>query len=279
MFYRRLTPITITKINMAIDLQRRKELYRLVPEGALTSRNWLRLHELSSHAIDNFVKSKQLETIKNGIYKREGTEVGWGDVVDFLQNIHGADFVVGGLSSLELQKLTHYLSLSDYRTIHLYGLDNLPIWINIVSKQASFKKHSNGGILGAGFTSEQADQLNEFTTTYPWRNTDKGLRLSTPERAILEVLYQVPHNISFEHADELVQGMNTISPRSMQKLLELCKNIKVRRLFFYFSEKHNHTWFSKLDKTSLDFGSGNRVIVKGGKLDKKYQITIPENYE
>lgn len=264
---------------MAVDPQRRKELYRLVPEGALTSRNWLRSQDLSSHAIDNFVKSKQLETIQNGIYKREGTNVEWGDVVDFLQNIYGSDFVVGGISSLELQKLSHYLSLSKSRTVHLYGLDNLPVWVNIVSNQTSFKKHSNGEILGAGFIKEQAAQLDNFTTPYPWRNTKQGLRLSTPERAILEVLYQVPHTISFEHADELMQGLNTLSPRSMQKLLELCKNIKVRRLFFYLSERHNHSWLSKLDKTALDFGSGNRVIVKGGKLDKNYQITIPESYE
>jgi hypothetical protein len=264
---------------MAIDPIRRKELYRLVPEGTLTSRDWLKSRNLSSHAIDNLVKSKQLETIKNGIYKREGTNVEWGDVVDFLQHIHGSDFVVGGISSLELQKLSHYLSLSDRRTVHLYGLDTLPMWINMVSAQASFKKHSTGEILGTGFTGEQAAQLDEFTTKYPWRNIKQGLKLSTPERAILEVIYQVPNTISFEHADELIQGLNTLSPRSMQKLLEICKNIKVRRLFFYLSERHNHSWLSKLDKTALDFGSGNRVVVKGGKLDKKYQITIPYNYE
>ncbi|KQS36187.1 type IV toxin-antitoxin system AbiEi family antitoxin domain-containing protein [Pedobacter sp. Leaf194] len=259
---------------MAIDPQRRKELYRLVPEGALTSRNWLRLQNLSSHAIDNSVKSKQLETIKNGIYKREGADVEWGDVVYFLQSVHGSDFIVGGISSLELQKLSHYLSLSERRTIHLYGLDNVPVWINIVSKQASFKKHSKGGILGAGFTKEHAAQLDNFITTYPWRNAKRSAAW-----AILEVLYQVPHTISFEHADELMQGLNTLPPRSMQKLLELCKNMKVRRLFFYLSERHNHPWLSKLDKAALDFGSGNRVIVEGGKLDKNYQITIPESYE
>lgn len=264
---------------MPIDSQRRKDVYRLVPEGALVNRKWLKSNALSGHAIDNLIKSNQLETVKNGVYKRDGSDVEWGDVVYFLQRRHGSDFVVGGITSLELQKMAHYLSMSEKKVVHLYGLDHLPSWINIVSKNNTFKKHSKGDILGSGFTIQQSQDIDLFTKILSWKNTKEGLKISIPERAILEVMYQVPHKISFEHADELMQGLNTLSPRSLQKLLELCGNIKVRRLFFWYAERHGHPWLSRIDSTKLDFGSGNRVIVKDGKLNKKYQITVPESYE
>ena len=43
---------------MPIDSQRRKDVYKLVPEGSLVSRTWLKNNALSNHAIDNLVKSK-----------------------------------------------------------------------------------------------------------------------------------------------------------------------------------------------------------------------------
>jgi hypothetical protein len=264
---------------MPIDSQRRKEVSRLVPEGSLVTRTWLLAHDLSSHAIDNMVKSQQLETVKNGIYKREGTLVEWGDVVYFLQSRCATDLTLGGLSALELQKLSQYLPVSNRRVLNLYGTDSMPIWVNTVADNTTFQKHSLGDLLGHAATKDIAGQLNQYTKKVDWKNTKEGLRISIPERAILEVLNEVPGKLSFEHADELMQGLNTLSPRSLQKLLEMCKNVKVRRLFFWFAERHNHSWLARINKDHIDMGSGNRVIVKGGKLDKKYKITVPDTYE
>lgn len=259
--------------------QRRKDVLKLVPEGALVTRSWLQQNDLTGHAIDNLLKSRLLETVKNGVYKREGAEVEWGDIVYFLQKQLDTDLTIGGLSALEFQKLIHYLPMSNQRLIHLYGRDNLPIWINNLTTGIKFLKHSSGYLFGNSFEDERPLALLEFTRAFSWKSTKEGLRISIPERAILEVMNQVPQNISFEHADELMQGLNTLSPRTLQRLLELCTNIKVRRLFFYLAERQNHTWFTKLQSEKIDFGSGNRVIVTGGKLNKKYKITVPDFYE
>jgi hypothetical protein len=264
---------------MPLDSKRRKDVFRLVPEGALVTRSWLQAHELSHHAIDNLIKSKQLSSVKNGVYKREGSIVDWGDVVCFLQKGCQTDLTIGGITALELQKLSHYLSFSNKRSIHLYGKDPLPSWISRATDSASFTKHSLGDLLGQAANEALQDQLAYFTKTFSWKDTKEGLRMSTPERAILEVLNEVPTQISFEHADELMQGLTTLSPRALQRLLEMFDNVKVRRLFFYFAEKQNHPWLAKLDRTKIKLGSGNRMIVKAGHLNKKYQITIPESYE
>jgi hypothetical protein len=264
---------------MPIDAKRRKEVFRLVPEGSLATRNWLQAHEVSNHAIDNLIKSQQLETVKNGIYKREGSKVAWGDVVYFLQSRYAADLTIGGISSLELQKLSHYLPIANHRTIHLYGMDNLPAWVNTVTDDTQFLKHSLRNLLGQAHPKDLSDPLNNFTKTFNWKDTKEGLRISTPERALLEVLNDVPGKITFEHADQLMQGLTNLSPRSLQQLLETCNNIKVRRLFFWFAERQNYTWLAKISKAHIDLGSGNRVIAREGRLNKKYQITIPHLYE
>ncbi len=264
---------------MPIDSNRRKKVYQLVPEGALVTRIWLQQNDLSDHAIDNLLKSKQLEAVHKGIYKREGSVVEWGDVVYFLQRMCMTDLTIGGISALELQRLAHYIPMSGNSTIHLYGQHSLPDWVNLLTADARFQKHSAGNLLGKGFTPEQTSELNEFTRILNWKTSGDGLRIASPERAILELINEVPERISFEHAEELMQGLNTLSPRSLQKLLELCGNIKVRRLFLWYAERQNHPWLSKLNVDRIDLGKGNRMIVKGGKLNKKYQITVPETYE
>lgn len=264
---------------MPINTVRRKEVFRLVPEGAIVTRSWLQSHDLSTHAIDNLLKSKQLVTLKNGVYKREGSIVDWGDVVYFLQKNYGSDLTIGGISALELQKLSHYLSFSDKRTVHLYGQDLLPSWTSQITDDSIFQKHSISDLLGEVADKDLREKLGQFTRKFSWKNTKDGLLMSTPERAILEVLNEIPGKISFEHAEELMQGLDTLSPRALQQLLELCDNFKVRRLFLWYAERQNHPWLSRLNLDKIDLGSGNRVIVKGGHLNKKYRITVPESYE
>ena len=75
----------------------------------------------------------------------------------------------------------------------------------------------------------------------------------------------------------LMQGLSNLSPRRLQKLLGDCRNIKVKRLFFYFADRHQHAWLKRLDKHAINLGEGKRMLIKGGKLDKTYLITVPED--
>jgi len=35
-------------------------------------------------------------------------------------------------------------------------------------------------------------------------------------------------------------------------------------------------WYGKINVSEIDLGSGKRTIVKNGKLNKKFKITVPE---
>ena len=120
------------------------------------------------------------------------------------------------------------------------------------------------------------NKTTAFTTKIDWKQGMPGLIVSTPERAILEVLLDLPEKISFEHADELVQSLTSLSPQNLQQLLEGCKNVKVKRVFLWLADRYNYPWLSRLDLDKIDLGSGNRMLVKGGKLNTKYKISVPE---
>jgi len=103
---------------------------------------------LSGHAIDNLIKSKQFTSLKNGVYKRERSSVAWGDVVYFLQRNDATDLTIGGITALQLLKLSHYLSFSDKRIVQLYGQDPLLTWANRVTYDSFFQKGNASDLLG-----------------------------------------------------------------------------------------------------------------------------------
>ncbi len=96
---------------------------------------------------------------------------------------------------------------------------------------------------------------------------------------MLECLYWAPQRQELIECFELMEGLNNLSPKQVQMLLENCNSIKVKRLFLYMAEKAAHSWFNYLDFESIDLGSGKRSIVKNGVYIEKYKIVIPKELE
>ncbi|NBL01179.1 MAG: hypothetical protein EOM50_24955, partial [Erysipelotrichia bacterium] len=68
----------------------------------------------------------------------------------------------------------------------------------------------------------------------------------------------------------------SLRPKLVNALLLQCTQIKAKRLFMWFAKRHKHAWVHELDTHTIDLGSGKRMIVKGGALDKEYKITVPK---
>jgi Transcriptional regulator, AbiEi antitoxin, Type IV TA system len=177
--------------------------------------------------------------------------------------------------------------------VHLYGPRRLPTWVFQLPLDVHFVWHNERRLFqsenlvrklpGLDWTPETssaaAEAFSGSVIVQPWGQWDWPLVLSTPERAVLELLDELPAHETFHQADKLMEGLTNLSPRRMQKLLADCKSVKVKRLFFFFADRHNHAWLKHLSKDTLDLGKGKRMLVKGGKFDKKYQITVPENLD
>ena len=77
----------------------------------------------------------------------------------------------------------------------------------------------------------------------------------------------------------LMEGLSTLSPTRLQTLLGDCRSVKVKRLFFFFADRHKHAWLKRLDRSVIDLGSGKRMLVKGGRFDAQHLITVPETLD
>ena len=65
----------------------------------------------------------------------------------------------------------------------------------------------------------------------------------------------------------------------MQKLLDDCRNVKVKRLFQFLADRHPRAWLKRLERSAIALGDGKRMLVKGGKLNKTYRFTGPEDLD
>ena len=64
----------------------------------------------------------------------------------------------------------------------------------------------------------------------------------------------------------------------VRNLLEARQNIKVKRQFLVFADRHNHIWRRYLDLDRVNQGAGPRALVEGGKFHPFYEIPVPEEY-
>jgi hypothetical protein len=43
----------------------------------------------------------------------------------------------------------------------------------------------------------------------------------------------------------------------------------------FYADRHGHAWVKHLNRRPIDPGKGKRQLALGGRLDARYQITIP----
>ena len=85
---------------------------------------------------------------------------------------------------------------------------------------------------------------------------------------------------SFETLERYFEGLLDLRSSLVQKLLENCSSIKVKRVFLHMADKLRLPIMRKINVRRFKLGRGKRVVSKKGKLDKTYNITVPlyDNY-
>lgn len=276
-----------------MGIQRREKLNRLeplLPEGLLVDAAWMEKQGYSPSLRSQYVAAGWLQQPARGVFRRPRGEVSWEQVVISLQMLMGHRVSVGGLTALELQGYGHYAQ-QHHKRIHLYCDRKLPSWVHKLDLAETFVVHNRlrlfpkVGKTPASLLSPATYQyyepvipLSGELRVYSWGHWEWPLLLSSPERAVLELLDELPSKETFHMADMLIEGLVNLSPNRLQALLEKVSSVKVKRLFFFFADRHNHRWLKKINRNAIDLGKGKRVLVKGGKLDPDYQITVPKEY-
>ncbi|WP_428739461.1 type IV toxin-antitoxin system AbiEi family antitoxin domain-containing protein [Sulfurimonas sp.] len=244
-----------------------KQLYQMLPESVVAPASWLAEQGYSMQLLYQYTKSGWLQKTSRGSYIRGDAKPSWQGAVLGLQKLSHEPFHIGSVTSLNLQGYAHYLPLNNSQTIYLYGTQKLPAWFKNIELEQKFNVIKKPYFEKVGLKS------------IPSNIKDWKMVVSSPERAIMELLYQVkPDGLSFEFAAEIFEGLTTLRPSLINELLTMCENIRVKRLFLFLTSYFNHPWAKHVKKEGLELGTGRMQVVKNGVFDNEFLITVPKEY-
>lgn len=241
------------------------QLLQAWPRDTVAVSAWLREQNISAKLADQYRRRNWLDSIGHGAFVRKGDNVGWPGAVFALQSLAKRTIHPGGRTALNLLGLAHAVSLGR-TTLELFGSpgERLPQWFKDGDWEVSVR-----------FT---ATALFDPHTQLDFLLREYGgvpVSLSPPERAMLEVLSGVNDEDSYLEAQNLMDGLTTLRPSSVDAHLRACTSVKANRLFLTMAEDAVHAWRNRLTLDGVHLGSGKRQVVRGGRLDTRYAVTIP----
>lgn len=175
---------------------------------------------VSAQLAAKYVEGGWLIRLAQGVYAFPGDTLAPQESITFLQSrIPGLH--VAGKTALSLQGVRHNLSVRD--SLVLWGdmRSVLPKWF--VSRFPA--RYVSAQLFAWESPSRAAGSL----TTPP--GSPLGLQVSVPERAVLELLYEVGTNQGIEEAHNIFAGLRNLRKDMLGDLLACCTSVKAVRLF------------------------------------------------
>lgn len=243
------------------------QVFKQWPMGTVAPVSWMKTQGISRQLLGAYLKTHWIKRLGNGAVVRVDDKVDWTGGLFAIQKCLKKPIHVGGKTALVMEGYGHYGELGESKSVTLFGFVPLPTWF----KQHQWEKKINYNKTSILVLAEKQGFTEKKIDAY-------SIRISAPERAIMEFLHLIPKKESFDEAMRIMEGLTTLRPQLVQALLEDCTSVKVKRLFLFMAESFKHQWFAKLDINGVNLGSGKRVIVKSGKFNHKYQITVPGEY-
>ena len=232
--------------------------------GTVLLASWLEKKGISRDLQQYYLKSGWLESYGFVAFKRPNENIQWTGALNSIQRQTDLSVHIGGLTSISLQGLSHYVRL-EKEPLYLFSPQyvKLPKWF--------LNQEWSNQIIHV-----KTKFLPAISALFDYSQDGMKLQISSSERAILECLYQTPDRFDMVECYQILEGLANLRPKILEDLLENCSSIKVKRLFLYMASKANHQWLDFVDQSRIELGTGDRVIVKGGVYISKYKISIPK---
>ena len=240
-------------------------LIQSLPRGSVLLPSWLLSQGYSYELQQSYRKNSWLKSIGKGAMLKSGDPLVLTGALAALQNIENLNIHVGGRSALELQGLAHYLQIHNpVTTLFTNSRVKLPLWFT------NNDWNTKTTIFRLSLFENETLGMADF------KEGELTMKISNPARAIMECLALCPEKFPLSEGFELMEGLGALRPAKVQELLENCKSLKIKRLFLYFAEKANHSWFKYLNISKIDLGVGKRSLVESGVLISKYKLVLPK---
>ncbi|OGO94875.1 MAG: hypothetical protein A3F10_05470 [Coxiella sp. RIFCSPHIGHO2_12_FULL_42_15] len=251
--------------------QKLNQLLQQIQAHLAITQHWLSQQGYSYTLVKRYVESNWLTRIGHGAYARSGDTVTWQGALCALQKQLELPIHIGAKSALQFLGKAHYLAFAPQQQFtELYWhasvkTERLPKWCNEYAWDKPMRLHRDKLFSEAGIG------LTEFKPN----DHVFSLKISTPERAILEMLAGVPDFYSLNEAYKIMEGLVSLRYEIVQTLLECCLSHKVKRLFLLFADLTQQPWFKRLELKKINLGKGKRSIAGGGKYYPQYLLSIP----
>ncbi|HUX78426.1 MAG TPA: type IV toxin-antitoxin system AbiEi family antitoxin domain-containing protein [Alphaproteobacteria bacterium] len=241
-----------------------KDLLTAWPQHTVATSAWLEKQGVSRFLKQRYLKSGWVRSLGYGAVVRAHEKVDWPGGLWALQTQTKLPVHVGGKNAIALQGRSHYLQ---------FGQEELSLFMPRETKLSRWFLEGKWSVTLQIVKTNFLDPtlgLNDFSLS------GITIKVSSLERAALELLYLAPKRASYSEINLLFENLNLLRPDVVQELLMNCQSSKVIRLFLYLAETHQHPWFSKLNLDQISLGSGVLQLSKGGVFIKKYQMTVPK---
>ncbi len=241
-----------------------KNLLATWPHNTVATSAWLEKQGISRFLKRRYLNSGWVRSLGYGAVVRAHEQVDWPGGLWALQTQADLPVHVGGKKAIALQGRSHYLQFGQEElSIFMPRETRLPRWFLEGAWSVTLQ------IVKTNFLDPTLG-LNDFILA------GTPIKVSSLERAVLELLYLAPKRSSYSEINLLFENLNLLRPDVIQALLINCQNSRVTRLFLYLAETHQHSWFSQLTLDKVSIGAGVLQLSKGGVFIKKYQMTVPK---
>lgn len=217
-------------------------IYTQVSPGRPISSEELSNLGISADLAVHYARSGWLTRLARGVYSRPGEPLKLEPSLLLLERRIDA-LHVGGKSALTWHGVTQYVQ--QRATLHLFGWSaaKLPDWFlqhfPAEYHQKRLFKERPTALLRVGRFEQRADTPH----------------VSSPERALLELLSEVGVRQPLQEARELTESTYTLRADVLQELLSKCTNVKTVRLCLQLGRELSLPWAEKLDRSKLPTGS------------------------
>ncbi len=206
-----------------------KRLQTTVPRGAPLDIRTLAALGVSSALAHHYQKAGWLTRLGRGVFMFPNDELGEAECLKFLaRRVSGLH--VGGKTALAWRGVRH--NLPTHEPLWLWGdqRTNLPDWFT-ERFQARYTVRSP-------FTPAMPGNLG----LQPLPENPDGVLVSVPERAVIELLSEVGIHQGIEEARNILEGVRSLRPDVLVKLLAQCRRVKVARLCVLWAEELGLPW-------------------------------------
>lgn len=197
-----------------------------------------------------YARKGWLIRVGHGVYALPGDEVTALGATRLLQRqVEGLH--VGGKSALALHGVRQNLAVRETLVLWADQRFALPKWFT--------SRFPARAVFATLFDTLDPDLARKTLTTPP--GVLDGVRVSTPDRAALEMLYEVGTHESLDEARSVFEGLRNLRTEVVGKLLAACTSVKAVRLFLTWSRETGLVDVDALrERFDLRVGSASRWV-------------------